>query len=373
MTPIKRSTINDMNERRSDTSTETHSVSPAGQAQAQAHHVVQHAVTQSSSTAPQIPVSFPRHQPLSGITTNSNYQHYYHYHQQQQHRPQQQPNYREGSHSLHTPPSAMSRPMSIPFSASPRIVPMPFLPGLNMNMNIPNPNNLTLSPSSPSPASANININDTSGMNMSTRRWSMASDDDGTMIMIPSSSLNNAKLAVDNAIANEKTRIQELEKKENENKELTLDDMKLVLKKERSRSVKLAGELAAMKSMAVASQAEAEVCEEGRINGLMRRLDCVQKEKGRIIVELEREEEMLTNTLQKKLNEVRREKAELEKQIEKEHYYNLELNAKLNEKYNPNENFNQNHNRSIPATATSCSVDSDSAPSLKSDVHIQEE
>ena len=48
-----------------------------------------------------------------------------------------------------------------------------------------------------------------------------------------------------------------------------------------------------MKSTAVASQAEAEVFEEGRINCLMRRLDSLQKEKGRIIVELEREEEMV--------------------------------------------------------------------------------
>ena len=81
------------------------------------------------------------------------------------------------------------------------------------------------------------------------------------------------------------------------------------------------------------SVAQAEVHEEGRINHLMRRLDTLQAEKGRIIVELEREEEMvravcgffcvyfawmltgielwqsyheqLTNNLQKKLNESR--------------------------------------------------------------------
>jgi len=68
----------------------------------------------------------------------------------------------------------------------------------------------------------------------------------------------------------------------------------------------------------VAGQAEAEIREEGRINNLMRRLDGLQKEKGRIIIELEREEEMLTNTLQKKLTVVRREKAVLEKQIERD-------------------------------------------------------
>ena len=67
------------------------------------------------------------------------------------------------------------------------------------------------------------------------------------------------------------------------------------------------------------SQAEAEIEDESRMNALMRRLDTVQREKGRIIVELEREEEMLTNTLQKKLIEVRKEKAQLEQQIEREH------------------------------------------------------
>jgi len=141
--------------------------------------------------------------------------------------------------------------------------------------------------------------------------------------------------ASQNAISNERRRIREIEKDEHireVNGEFTIDDVKLLLKKERNKCAQLLGEIAAMKSMAVASQAEAEVCEEGRINGLMRRLDLLQKEKGRIIVELEREEEMLTNTLQKKLNEVRREKAELEKQIEREHTFNLELKAKLDAK-----------------------------------------
>jgi len=59
----------------------------------------------------------------------------------------------------------------------------------------------------------------------------------------------------------------------------------------------------------------------------MRRVDGLQKEKGRIIVELEREEEMLTNTLQKKLNQVRREKAELQKQIQREHELKVKLES----------------------------------------------
>jgi hypothetical protein len=39
------------------------------------------------------------------------------------------------------------------------------------------------------------------------------------------------------------------------------------------------------------------VLEEGRVNNLMRRLDVLQQEKGRIIVELEREEEMVRSKI----------------------------------------------------------------------------
>ena len=67
----------------------------------------------------------------------------------------------------------------------------------------------------------------------------------------------------------------------------------MALKRERQYSKRLVGELAALKSVAVTSTLEAEINEEGRINCLMRRLDILQKEKGRIIVELEREEEMV--------------------------------------------------------------------------------
>eukprot|EP00559_Dactyliosolen_fragilissimus_P004336 CAMPEP_0184869190 /NCGR_PEP_ID=MMETSP0580-20130426/33307_1 /TAXON_ID=1118495 /ORGANISM="Dactyliosolen fragilissimus" /LENGTH=397 /DNA_ID=CAMNT_0027370517 /DNA_START=22 /DNA_END=1215 /DNA_ORIENTATION=+ len=132
--------------------------------------------------------------------------------------------------------------------------------------------------------------------------------------------------AVEQAHAQERTRIQQLEAKETNMDE---EGLRRALKRERMHSTRLAGEIAALKAEAVRSQAEAEVHEEGRINGLMRRLDCLQREKGRIIVELEREEEMLTNTLQKKLNEVRREKAHLERRIEKEHSNNTNLKAKL--------------------------------------------
>lgn len=132
------------------------------------------------------------------------------------------------------------------------------------------------------------------------------------------SSLTKAQQsAVDTALANEKRRIQNLETQEKDY--TTLEEYKTALKRERQHSKHLAMELACLKCVAVTSTLEAEIHEEGRINCLMRRLDGLQKEKGRIILELEREEEMLTNTLQKKLNQVKREKAELEKQIEREH------------------------------------------------------
>ena len=130
------------------------------------------------------------------------------------------------------------------------------------------------------------------------------------------------------ASAAERSRARKLEEQE---AKMTAEELRHVLKQERHRSARFAADLAALKQNSVQSQLEAEVIEEGRINGLMRRLDILQQEKGRIIVELEREEELLTNTLQKKLNEVRREKAVLEKQIEREKEAHVRLESQLND------------------------------------------
>jgi len=73
----------------------------------------------------------------------------------------------------------------------------------------------------------------------------------------------------------------------------SVEELKKALKRERQHSVRLASDLAALRVENVQGQAEAEIHEEGRINALMRRLECLQREKGRIIVELEREEEMV--------------------------------------------------------------------------------
>lgn len=78
---------------------------------------------------------------------------------------------------------------------------------------------------------------------------------------------------------------------------LGADELRAVLKRERHRSARMAADLAALRASSVQSQFEAEVLEEGRVNNLMRRLDVLQQEKGRIIVELEREEEMVRSKI----------------------------------------------------------------------------
>jgi len=115
---------------------------------------------------------------------------------------------------------------------------------------------------------------------------------DSTIFSTSSPYLRATKSAVDHAIANERDRISNLEQQEVNY--TTIEEFKIALKKERQHSKHLVTDLAALKSIAVASTLEAEVNEEGRINCLMRRLDGLQKEKGRIIVELEREEEMVS-------------------------------------------------------------------------------
>jgi predicted exporter len=99
-----------------------------------------------------------------------------------------------------------------------------------------------------------------------------------------------AHKAMEAAVAAERQRAHAMEANE---ADLTADEVRQVLKRERWRMGKLAADLAALRATAVQSQLEAEVLEEGRINHLMRRLDHVQQEKGRLIVELEREEEMV--------------------------------------------------------------------------------
>lgn len=212
--------------------------------------------------------------------------------------------------SVHHAPAAFVRGVnSIPtrfhIPPSPPLNPMYASPHQTQRMAPPVPNlNIGAIPGSPVPVGSDI------GEDMNS---------------IPSPYHRAATSAIDNALSNERDRISKLEEIEADYN--TVDQFKAALRKERHHSKQLVKELAELKSVAVASTLEAEVNEEGRINCLMRRLDGVQKEKGRIIVELEREEEMLTNTLQKKLNQVRKEKENLEQQIEREHMLNARLRA----------------------------------------------
>lgn len=121
---------------------------------------------------------------------------------------------------------------------------------------------------------------------------------------------------MEHAVAAERRRAKEMEAKE---ADLSADELRQILKEERHRMAGFARTIADLRSTAVECQSQAEIHEEGRINSLLGRLETMQVEKGRIVNELEREEEMLTNTLQKKLDQVKREKAQLEKLMEQEH------------------------------------------------------
>ncbi|KNE66783.1 hypothetical protein AMAG_19510 [Allomyces macrogynus ATCC 38327] len=69
-----------------------------------------------------------------------------------------------------------------------------------------------------------------------------------------------------------------------------------------------------MVQLAVVSEQE----EEALTNRFLARIDELNKEKARIISEVEREEEFITNTLQKRLVQLQREKIAMENQLEQE-------------------------------------------------------
>jgi hypothetical protein len=133
---------------------------------------------------------------------------------------------------------------------------------------------------------------------------------------------------MEHAVAEERKRAKQMEEQE---KDLSADELRKILKQERHRMSNFARTIAELRSTAVQCQSEAEIHEEGRINSLLGRLERMQMEKGRIINELEREEEMITNTLQKKLDQVKKEKSELEKLIEREQLSHSDLHAQLSD------------------------------------------
>lgn len=90
----------------------------------------------------------------------------------------------------------------------------------------------------------------------------------------------------------ERKRAKQLEVQE---ADLNADELRAILKRERHRMGRIAADLAGLRATSAQCQQEAEVIEEGRINTLMRRMDDMQREKGRIIIELENEEEKVRN------------------------------------------------------------------------------
>jgi hypothetical protein len=102
--------------------------------------------------------------------------------------------------------------------------------------------------------------------------------------------ISDTQKAMEHVLQQERKRSKEMEKAE---LSMPADELRIVLQQERRRMSGYAADLARLKSAAVLCQAESEIHEERCINGLMRQLDSLQLEKGRIIVELEREEEMV--------------------------------------------------------------------------------
>jgi hypothetical protein len=114
---------------------------------------------------------------------------------------------------------------------------------------------------------------------------------DGASSSSPPPEPSESCRAMEAAVAQERQRAQKMEAMEAT--VIDAQELKAILKAERKRMAKMAGDLAAMKTSAVRLQLEAKVHEEGRINGLWRQMDNLQQEKERMIVELEQEEDMV--------------------------------------------------------------------------------
>lgn len=114
-----------------------------------------------------------------------------------------------------------------------------------------------------------------------------ATDNPQSSLPLQPPEISEQRRAMEAAAAKERQRAKQLEEEE---KDLSADQLREILKRERHRTAKIQADLTGLRFGTVQQQLEAEVIEEGRINGLMRRLDMLQEEKGRIIVELEREE-----------------------------------------------------------------------------------
>jgi len=77
--------------------------------------------------------------------------------------------------------------------------------------------------------------------------------------------------------------------KEEEEKNFDADSLRALLRQERLRSAKLAHDLNSLREALVSQQNESEAEEERLVNGMMKRLDCLKKEKEQVVFKLERE------------------------------------------------------------------------------------
>jgi len=93
------------------------------------------------------------------------------------------------------------------------------------------------------------------------------------------------------------------------------------LETEKARHKSTTEELKRLKQHQVDLQLQVEVEEEHISNNLIKRINELKKEKQELALQIEREEEYLTNTLQKKLKIIQFEKVDLENKLEQEEEY----------------------------------------------------
>jgi len=112
--------------------------------------------------------------------------------------------------------------------------------------------------------------------------------------------------------------------------QLSVDELKAELCKERMRNVMLNEELGRVKDQQLRQHVEIEQEEEFITNKLLKNLRTVEQEKNQILMDIDREQEFLTNTLHRKMSQILKEKQELEKQLKVEQdYINLDLHMKV--------------------------------------------
>jgi hypothetical protein len=98
--------------------------------------------------------------------------------------------------------------------------------------------------------------------------------------------------AMEEAASLERRRIHQLEQEEQELQ--SAEEFRRLLKQERHRSIQLQMDLAAAKQHLKQLAQSQEIQQEGRINQLVNRVDQIQQEKERLLVDLQREEEMVS-------------------------------------------------------------------------------